>query len=59
MKWLCKYFKHKYKPVDIMLLEIKNEAINRDELDLSITCSRCGLRQTLDNKDKNEVIHEC
>ena len=50
MKWLCKFLGHKYNPVDVLLLDIKNEAFNRNELDLSIICSRCGSRQHIPNK---------
>lgn len=51
MQWICKLFGHKYNPVDVLLLGIKFEAINRNELDLSITCSRCGSRRTPDIKE--------
>ena len=41
-KWICKKFGHSYNPIDEMMFVLKSSAENASELDLSITCNRCG-----------------
>ena len=50
MKILCKIFGHKVDSVDLLMLNIKNVAENRDnfkqELEKGIICKRCGEKIT-------------
>ena len=57
-KLMCKWVGHRYDEVDMLILRLKCSAENIDELDLSITCLRCGdilnLKE-LARKDKRYV----
>jgi len=41
---MCRVFGHKHSLEDLVILGMKCVAENSDDLDLSITCLRCGHR---------------
>jgi len=41
-KWMCKKFGHSFTQIDKLMIGLKASAENVQELDLSITCCRCG-----------------
>ena len=41
-KILCKIFGHKYDVVDRFMFLIQFDALNREQLNVNITCKRCG-----------------
>lgn len=47
MKVLCRVLGHRHSLEDIVRLAVKCVQDNRDDLDLSVTCHRCGVKTEL------------